>query len=77
MVLDRFHDFVSSTFVDDLRRQYPLCSDYDGEDIVNDQGEPIVIGNGVCNDGKEYIEMYMNENCYMIFENKTSKELGV
>ena len=52
---------------DELRRRFPLCADYEGKDIVDDQGQPIVIGNGVCDNGKEYIQTYMSEDCGWVF----------
>ncbi len=59
--------FALSYILDELRRQFPLCPDYDEEDIVDENGQPIVIGNGVCEHGKEYIDSYMNEDCGWVF----------
>ena len=51
-----------------LRERYPFsCPDYNGEDITDEDGQPIVIGNGKCDFNKEYIEQYMNEECGWVF----------
>ncbi len=51
---------------DKLRQKYPNCQDYE-EDITDEEGHPIVIGNGICDSGKKNIKAYMNEECGWVF----------
>ena len=44
-----------------------MCEDYDGEIVLDANGEPIEIGNGICDHGKEYLHQYMNEECGWVF----------
>jgi hypothetical protein len=48
------------------RNAYPSCPDY-AENVVDDQGNPIEIGNERCDQGKENIDAYMNDDCGWVF----------
>ncbi len=51
---------------EEVKRDFPNCPDYP-VDVTTADGQPIEIGNGVCDHGKENIREYMNEECGWVF----------
>lgn len=52
---------------DDLRKKFPLCPDFPQE-VTDEDGKPIVIGNGECREkNKQDLKAYMNEECGWVF----------
>ena len=51
---------------DEIRKNQLACPDYRATVVGND-GNPIELNTGVCNDDKEYIEAYMTEECGWVF----------
>jgi hypothetical protein len=59
---------------DQIRQEYSDCP-FDFFDVVtDDDGKPIEIGNGKCDQGKHNIKAYMNEECGWVFGD--CKDLG-
>ncbi len=57
---------------DFLREKWPNCPPLN-QLVLDDAGAPIVLGNGVCDQGKENIKEYMNDDCGWVFDDCRSR----
>ena len=59
---------------DDLRKKYPSCPAYFGTNITGNDGfSPVELGNGICDEEKQYMIEYMTVECGWVFGDCSGK----